>query len=157
MKRTVINIIIIIAGVCLISAKPDRKKDVAGKETEKERKIDSLMIALYSRGQFTGSILVADHGKLIYKRAFGMADRQTGTLFTPDTKEYIGSVSKQFTAMGIMILRDKGKLEYDEHIRVFFPELPACMEPVTIRHLIYHVSGLALFDDYPGYDGKRCF
>ena len=157
MKRTVINIIVIITGLCLISAKPDRKKDIAGKETEKERKIDSLMIALYGRGQFTGSILVANHGKLIYKRAFGMADRQTGTPFTPDTKEYIGSVSKQFTAMGIMILRDKGKLEYDEHIRVFFPELPACMEPVTIRHLIYHVSGLALFDDYPDMTEKDVF
>ncbi len=77
MKRTVIYIIIIIAGVCLVSARPGKKMDVAGEESEKERKIDSLMIALYSRGQFTGSILVADHGKPIYKRAFGMADRQT--------------------------------------------------------------------------------
>ncbi len=115
------------------------------------------MIALYSRGQFTGSILVADHGKLIYKRGFGMADRQSGTLFTPDTKEYIGSVSKQFTAMGIMILKDRGKLEYNEHIRFFFPELPACMEPVTIRHLLYHTSGLALFEDYPDMTEKDVF
>ncbi len=157
MKRIVLAIIIIIMCEFLISASSERHKNVAGNEGEKERRIDSLMIALNSRGQFTGSILIADHGKLIYKKAFGLADRQNNILFTPETKEYIGSVSKQFTAMGIMILKDRGKLEYDEHIRVFFPELPVCMEPVTIRHLLYHISGLALFDDYPNMTEKDVF
>src|ERR1700722_4183048 len=86
-----------------------------------------------------------------------MANRQNSIPFTPDTKEYIGSVSKQFTAMGIMILSDRGKLQYDEHVRIIFPELPACMEPVTIRDLLYHISGLALFDDYPDMTEKDVF
>ncbi len=157
MKRIVLAIIIIITCEFLISSSPERNKNVASNHSVKERKIDSLMTALNNRGQFTGSILVADHGRLIYKKAFGLADRQNKVPFTPETKEYIGSVSKQFTAMGIMILRDRGKLEYDEHIRVFFPELPACMEPVTIRHLLYHISGLALFDDYPDMTEKDVF
>lgn len=157
MKRIIFEITIIITCILLISASPERYMNVAANEGEKEKRIDSLMIALYSRGQFTGSILIADHGKIIYKKAFGMADRQNKIPFTPETKEYIGSVSKQFTAMGIMILKDRGKLEYDEHIRVFFPELPACMEPVTIRHLLYHISGLALFDDYPDMTEKDVF
>lgn len=157
MKGIVFNIINIIIGLCLISASPGREKIVVGRESGKERKIDSLMTALNNREQFIGSILVVDHGKLIYKKAFGMADRQNRIPFTPDTKEYIGSLSKQFTAMGIMILRDRGKLEYDEHIRVFFPELPACMEPVTVRHLLYHLSGLAVFDDYPDMTEKDVF
>ena len=153
-KKTVFDILILITGVCLISASHEKKKIVSGNEIEKARKIDSLMSALNNRQQFIGSILVADHGKLIYKKAFGMADRSRGIQFTSDTKEYVGSVSKQFTAMGIMILRDRGKLDYDQHIRVIFPELPACMDPVTIRHLLYHVSGLALFEDYPNMTEK---
>ncbi len=157
MKRTVFNIGIVMTCLCFISASPDKSRNVAGNEMEKERKIDSFMTAIYNRGQFTGSILVADHGKLMYKKAFGMADRQNNILFTADTREYIGSISKQFTAMGIMILSDRDKLTYDESIRVFFPELPACMEPVTIRDLLYHLSGLALFDDYPGMTEKDVF
>ena len=148
MRKAVFNIMVMIAGSCFISAKPG---------SDKETKIDAFMTAMYDRGQFTGSVLVTDHGKLIYKKAFGMADRQAKIAFTPDTKEYIGSVSKQFTAMGIMILKDEGKLDYNQHIRTFFPELPVCMEPVTIRDLLYHISGLALFEDFPNMTEKDVF
>jgi CubicO group peptidase (beta-lactamase class C family) len=120
-------------------------------------RIDSVMTALYNRGQFTGSILVADHGKVIYEKAFGLADREKKIPFTLNTQEYIGSISKQFTAMGIMILKDRDKLDYNQSVRDFFPELPACMQPVTVRNLIYHTSGLALFDDYPDMTEKDVF
>ena len=120
-------------------------------------RIDSLMNAVYRRGQFTGAILVASHGKVLYEKAFGMADRDKRLPFTTDTREYIGSISKQFTAMGIMILHDRGQLKYDQPVRFFFPELPACMQPVTIRNLLYHTSGLALFDDYPNMTGQDVF
>jgi CubicO group peptidase (beta-lactamase class C family) len=113
------------------------------------RQIDSLMNALYQRGQFTGAILVASNGKVLYDKAFGMADREKKRSFTTDTREYIGSISKQFTAMGIMILHDRGKLEYSQSVMDFFPDLPACMQPVTIRNLLYHTSGLALFEETP--------
>ncbi|HEY4831698.1 MAG TPA: serine hydrolase domain-containing protein, partial [Waddliaceae bacterium] len=95
------------------------------------RQIDSFMNAVYQRGQFTGAILVAANGKVLYEKAFGMADREKKRPFTTDTREYIGSLSKQFTAMGIMILHDRGKLEYSQSVRDFFPDLPLCMQPVT--------------------------
>src|SRR5258706_8951401 len=120
-------------------------------------RIDSFMTALYDRGQFTGAILVADHDRIVYQKGFGYADRETKIPFTLSTQEYIGSISKQFTAMGIMMLKEKGKLKYDQPIRDFFPELPACMNPVTIRLLLYHISGLAIFDDYPGMTEKNVF
>jgi CubicO group peptidase (beta-lactamase class C family) len=115
------------------------------------------MTALYDRDQFTGSILVAREGKVIYEKAFGLADREKQIPFTTDTREYIGSVSKQFTAMGIMILKDRRLLDYSQSVRHFFPELPVCMQTVTIRHLLYHTSGLALFDDYPNMTEKDVF
>lgn len=120
-------------------------------------RIDSLMTAVYQRGQFTGAVLVASHGKIIYEKAFGFADRERQRPFTLDTREYIGSISKQMTAMGIMILHDRGKLRYDQPVTDFFPELPACMQPVTIRDLLYHTSGLALFDDFPNMTEQDVF
>lgn len=120
-------------------------------------KIDSLMTALYNRGQFTRSILVARKGEIIYQKAFGLADREKSTPFTLETGEYIGSISKQFTAMGIMILKDRGKLDYSQSVRDFFPELPPFMQDVTIRDLLYHTSGLAVFDDHPDMTEKDVF
>jgi CubicO group peptidase (beta-lactamase class C family) len=115
------------------------------------------MTALYNSGQFTGAVLVAENDKLLYEKAFGLADRAKGFPFTIQTKEYLGSVSKQFTAMGIMILKDRQKLTYDQSVRDFFPELPTFMQPVTVRHLLYHTSGLAIFDDYPNMTEKDVF
>lgn len=120
-------------------------------------RIDSLLNAVYQHGQFTGAVLVASHDKIIYEKAFGFADRERKRPFKLDTREYIGSISKQMTAMGIMILRDRGKLRYDQPVRDFFPELPVCMQPVTIRNLLYHTSGLALFNDFPNMTEQDVF
>ncbi len=123
----------------------------------KSAEIDTYMTTLWASGLFSGAVLVAEHGQLIYKKAFGMADREYKKPFTLQTQEYIGSLSKQFTAMGIMILKERGKLRYDEPIRQVFPELPGCMQPVTIRNLLYHTSGLATFDDFPDMTEKDVF
>ncbi len=123
----------------------------------KHREIDTFLSTLYVCGQFTGAVLVAEHGHVIYKKAFGLADRENNKPFTLQTPEYIGSLSKQFTAMGIMILKERGKLNYDQPVRNFFPELPECMQPVTIRHLLYHTSGLATFDDFPDMTERDVF
>ena len=120
-------------------------------------KIDSFMSVLSKKGQFSGAVLVGFHGKIIYKNGFGFANRVTKEKFTTTTPCYIGSVSKQFTAMGIMILKERGKLAYDDPVRTYFPGLPVCMQPVTIRHLLIHSSGLALFDDYPNMNTQDVF
>ena len=109
------------------------------------------------RGQFTASILVALQGRVIYERAFGLADREKNRPFTTNTTEYIGSVSKPFTALGIMILKEKNKLDYDQSVRHFFPELPNFMQVITIRHLLHHTSRLATFDDFPDMTEKDVF
>ncbi len=105
------------------------------------KNIDSFMRAI--------TVLVAENGHIIYKNGFGSANHKTGETFTVATPCYIGSLSKQFTAMGIMILKEQGKLVYEDPVKKYFPELPASMQPVTLRHLLTHTSGLAVFDDYP--------
>jgi CubicO group peptidase (beta-lactamase class C family) len=103
-------------------------------------RIDSLLTALYERGQFNGAIVVSLAGKIIYRSAFGktLANQE----FTPTTQSDIASLSKGFTAMAIMMLAERGKLKYDEPIIKYLPELKEFSNGITIRHLLTHTSGI---------------
>lgn len=116
---------------------------------DKSKQIDNFISAINKDGHFMGAVLVSENGKIIYKKGFGFADTKTKEKFTPATPCYIGSISKQFTAMGIAILKEKGKIDYDQSIRQYFPELPDCFQAVSILNMLHHSSGLALFGDYP--------
>ncbi|MBA4054639.1 MAG: hypothetical protein C0490_08005 [Marivirga sp.] len=104
------------------------------------QRIDSLMTALYDRGQFNGAIIVSAGGKPIYRSAFG--ETYTKQKFTPTTQSNIASLSKGFTAMIIMILSEGGKLTYDDPIIKYLPELTDFSNGITIRHLLTHTSGI---------------
>ncbi|MBN2089936.1 serine hydrolase [candidate division KSB1 bacterium] len=106
----------------------------------RSQKIDELMNKCYNNGQFNGSVLVSEKGKIIYNKAFGLANIQTKEQVLPITAFNLASVSKQFTAMAVMILRERGKLSYEDNVRKYLPELP--YGNVTIRHLLNHTSGL---------------
>lgn len=85
--------------------------------------------------------VIKDH-EIIYKRGYGMADLERNIPLSPASVFDIGSMGKQFTAMLIAILDRQGALSLDDPIRKHIPELPAYTQPVTIRHLIHHTSGL---------------
>jgi CubicO group peptidase (beta-lactamase class C family) len=104
------------------------------------KRIDSLMTALYGRGQFNGAIIVAVAGKPIYRSAFGEINGHQK--FTPATQSDIASLSKGFTAMAIMMLAEQGKLTYDAPITKYLPELGKFSNSITIRHLLTHTSGI---------------
>jgi CubicO group peptidase (beta-lactamase class C family) len=93
------------------------------------------------------SVLVVRHGKVLYKRAFGMANLEDQVAATTATNYRLASVTKQFTAMSIMILAERGKLSYDSKLTDFFPDFPAYGKQITIRHLLTHTSGLADYED----------
>lgn len=113
------------------------------------KKIDSFMNALAASGQFSGAMIVTSNGKTVFEKSFGLADRTKGEKFRLNTPCYIGSLSKQFTGMGIAILQEKGKLRYDQSLRDFFPELPEPYQAVTLRNMLQHSSGLPVFNDVP--------
>lgn len=79
---------------------------------------------------------------LLYVKGFGKANVEHDIPFTPSTVSDLGSVAKQFTAFGIALLSDEGKLDLDADIRTFFPEAPDFGTPVTVRQMIHHTSGL---------------
>lgn len=111
--------------------------------------IDKLMETLFERGQFNGAILVAKDGKILYRNALGKANFQTGADFTPGTPSNIGSVTKQITAMSIMILGERKKLSYDAPVSKYIPEFShsSHFSKVTLRHLLTHTSGMPDYGD----------
>jgi len=108
----------------------------------KASQIDSLMLKLYNRGQFNGSVLVAEHGDVIYKKGFGKANFKKALDYTPATPSYLASLTKQFTAMAIMMLAENKKLSYKDKLSKYFPEFPTYAEKITIRNLLNHTSGI---------------
>jgi len=105
------------------------------------------MHTLTLRSQFNGSILVAERGRIIYERGFGKADIKHNIVFTPDTPVYLASLTKQFTAMAVMMLAEKHRLSYDDPLSKYFPEFPSYAQKINIRNLLNHTSGIP---DYVG-------
>jgi len=112
------------------------------------------MQTLYQRGQYNGSIIVAVRGKIIYRNAFGESNMDTHEKFTPATVSCLASVSKQFTSMTIMMLAEQHKIQYDDPISKYVPEIAKYADGITIRHLLTHTSGIPdvgdLGIDHPG-------
>lgn len=100
-------------------------------------KLDSLFSTVKD---FSGVVLVADKGKPIYHRAFGYRNFDTKESMDTTSIFELASVSKQFTSMVIMMLKEEGKLDYDDQIEKYIPGLP--YKGITVRHLLTHTSGL---------------
>ena len=103
-------------------------------------RLDSLLKVKHEAGEFNGTVLVATNGKMKYRKAFGVAEKDRQ--LKGDTPFYLGSMAKSFTGMGIMMLAEKEKLAYDDKAIKYFPELPDFMGEVTIRNLLNHTSGI---------------
>jgi len=85
---------------------------------------------------------VSRNGRVVYEAGYGMANLETGTPITPASIFHVASVSKQFTAMAIMLLARDKKLSIDDDIRKYLPEIRDYGTKITIRHLLTHTSGL---------------
>lgn len=110
--------------------------------TQSAKKVDELF-TVWDKGDTPGCALaVVNGGRVVYSRGYGMAHLEHGVRITADTVFNVASVSKQFTAASIALLARRGKLSLDDGVRKHVPELPAYAEPITVRHLVHHTSGL---------------
>ncbi|HMJ69862.1 MAG TPA: serine hydrolase domain-containing protein [Cyclobacteriaceae bacterium] len=117
--------------------------------------IDSVMQSVVDTARFNGNILVARNGEVIYKKSFGRSNFYTGEMLNDSSLFELASVSKAFTAMAIMILKEQGKLSYDDDVTKYLPELP--YKGMTIRHFLNHTSGIADYEELmvKGWDLKK--
>lgn len=118
----------------------------------KATKIDALVQQYVANKQFNGSVLVAEKGQVIFKKGYGMANMEWLIPNTPDTKFRLGSITKQFTAMLIMQLVEKGKLKLMGHVTDYLPDYSkATGDKITIHHLLTHTSGIPNYTSFPGF------
>lgn len=130
----------------------DAPKDTAVL-TEKQAAADleSFVKKLAASDVFSGTVLFARNGNVLYKGAFGQANKDFGVPNTIDTKFNLGSMNKMFTGVAIAQLVEKGKLAFDDPLSKFIPDFPnaEAAQKIKIKHLLTHTAGLG------GYFSKR--
>lgn len=107
--------------------------------------------AYFDNGRFNGAVLVARDGKPILNQGYGMANFEWNIPVTPDTRFRLGSITKQFTAMAVMLLEQDGKLKTSDPVCKFIDPCPAAWQPVTLHHLLTHTAGIPNFTSFPDY------
>jgi CubicO group peptidase (beta-lactamase class C family) len=115
-------------------------------------RIDQIMQARSTAGDFSGAVLVAREGGIVYERGFGFANREWRIANDSNTKFEIGSMTKQFTAMLVLQLVNDGKIALDGHLSQYLPYYRRDTgSRVTISQLLSHTSGIPNFTELPGF------
>lgn len=105
-----------------------------------------------SARDFSGVVLVARNGRVLFEKAYGLANRELAVTNQLETKFRLGSVTKQFTATSVMILIEREKLRLADPLSKFIENCPKAWAGITIRHLLNHTSGILAFTDFPDND-----
>lgn len=125
---------ILFGGILVFSSFKNAEKPVV---QDLEAKVDKIFATV---PDFSGVVLIAEKGKPVYHKAFGYKSFLTKEPMETSTIFELASVSKQFTAMTIMQMKEAGKLSFDDPVEMYIPGLP--YKGITIRHLLTHTSGL---------------
>ena len=114
--------------------------------------IDRVFSGINLEAEPACAVGVIKNNEYLFKRGYGLSNLEHKISLTPESVFRIGSISKQFTAMAILILEEKGALSLDDPVGKYIPDLIEYKENVTVRHLIHHYSGLGDYEysDYPG-------
>lgn len=111
-------------------------------QTKQIKQIDSLMKWSNQIGVFNGNVLVSKNNKIIYNASFGFTDATKTNKLTTDYRFNIGSITKEFSAVALMQLKEHGKLKKNDKVYKFIPQLPKWANEVTIKNLLQYTSGI---------------
>src|SRR5579859_3604741 len=126
---------------------------LAGAATPAETKAVDALFSEFGKTTPGCAVAVEQGGKRLLTKAYGMADLEQSVPITADTVFEAGSLSKQFTAASIAILASQGKLSLDDDAHKYLPELPDYGTPLTVKHLLHHISGLRDWSDIVELEG----
>ena len=117
---------------------------------------DRYALTQLQRQHVPGLSLAIVRGDRVVKLAgYGLADVERNVRATADTVYEIGSVTKQFTSMAVMLLRERGRLSLDDKLGAHLPNVPELWKPVTLKQLLAHTSGIPDYEEVMGYDSYR--
>lgn len=128
-------------------SRPTPASSVAAGVSAEARYLDDLA----ARDALTGSVLLARGGQVLLSRGYGLADEASKAPNTPETRFRIGSNTKQFTAMAILLLQERGKLHVQDHLCIYIVDCPAAWQPITLHHLLTHTSGIPDYINSPDF------
>jgi CubicO group peptidase (beta-lactamase class C family) len=124
---------------------------IAGLLAATPERLDRQVQAYFDQKQFNGAVLVAQDGQLLLSKGYGMANFEWNIPAGPDTKFRLGSITKQFTGLAILLLEQDGKLKTSDPVSRHFAAAPERWKPITIHHLLTHTSGIPNFTSFPDY------
>lgn len=116
-------------------------------EAVASEKIDAIFAGFESNDAPGAAVLVLKDGKPTFQRGYGITDLRSRSKIDEHTNFRLASVSKQFTAMAVMLLVHDGKLHYEDRLTQIFPDFPTYGNSITIRNLLNHTSGLLDYED----------
>lgn len=111
------------------------------------KKIDAVMTEVYHPDGPGAAIIVRKDGKTIFRKGYALADLELGVPIEPDMIFRLGSITKQFTAVSILMLAEQGKLGLQDEITKFLPDYPTQGRRITVEHLLTHTSGIQSYTD----------
>jgi len=112
-------------------------------KNEINNKMTDYMKAYTDLWAFSGSIAAVKNGEIIFEQSYGYSNVEHKVPNTPQTKYRLYSITKQFTAVAILMLEERGLLKVEDHVRKYFPKWTELDERITIHQLLTHTSGLA--------------
>jgi len=111
-------------------------------------KLDQYLLRHIGNKKFNGNILIAKGDSVLYSKSFGWVNRELGVVNTDSTKFLIGSITKPFTALSVLILEEEGKLNLSDKLSKYFPNFPSA-DSISIEHLLTHTSGISDYKSLP--------
>lgn len=115
---------------------------------------DALLASFYQPDGPGAAVIVTRAGKTVFRQAYGMACLAQRQPMTPETTFRLGSISKQFTAVAVLMLAEEGKLSIHDEITRFLPDYPSQGRRITIEHLLTHSSGIVSFTDKDDFEAN---
>ena len=113
--------------------------------------LDKLISPHYKADAPGATVIVVKDGTTVFRKAYGLADIARKVPLTPETSLRLGSITKQFTAVGILLLAEEGKLSVQDDITKYLPGYPTHGKKISIEHLLTHTSGIVSYTGKPGY------
>lgn len=147
-SKFLLLIILLVAGVAY---------NLHAQQSAKADSIDKYMSVRTDMGKFSGAVLVAQDGNVILRKGYGYADVEDKVPFTPETPFEIASISKMFTAMAVLKLRDAGKLKPEDLICNYVDDCPDAWRTITVQNLMRHTSGIPDYEEALDFGSGKYF
>ena len=120
-----------------------------GAQPDLANRLDGMLSSRFAADAPGAAVIVVKDGTVVFRKAYGLANLETGTAMRPEMVFEIGSVTKQFTSTAILMLAERGKLSLDDDLRKYFPDYPDKAARITVEHLLTHTSGIKSYTEDP--------